>query len=190
MIRKPAKNKHIRYNYKNIIFFIIIIVYFLGLSAGCYMTIKNALNLDFVKSVTGVTDSSITAYNGDFRRFKTFLIRDIIFFLIALLIKYSGILRGLCICLPFVISLQNGAIISNDYVSGLGLFSLTCDYILRNTAASFIFLIYCSILIYDILRDREDKKRDKRTVFIYILSVITIYRIDFLIKNILQNLIG
>ena len=179
MVYKNKDLKKIKYNYKKLIFSVLLIIYLIGLCTGCCFALKNADNFSFVQKVT-FTEKMIKSGNNSIFS----LCRDILLITAVIVLKYSGILKGLCAVVPFIMSVQNSSLYTVRLCSEkTGFFSLLFNVILKDTAVSFLILIYCYITVNDIISGRQSPKNDMKKRIIYITGIILIYIIDFAIKG-------
>ena len=170
------------------IFNIILLLYIAGLCAGCSFACKNATNFDFVKQVT-FTDRMITsAENGILYGNTSLLLRDLIIFATIFILKYSGILKGLAICVPFIFTIQNGSIyyvLLYQYKTSF--YQLLFYYVLKDVAIGLMLVLFVYITVKDIFNNREDTTKDFTRLFVYYICILTIYAIDYLIKSIVYH---
>ena len=183
---KDSKNKYLNKNY---IFAAVVFIYFIGLIAGCSFVFKNGDNLTFVKKVTLIEN----IINGEAKPIlalsTTYMTRSLICIITVLILKYSGILKGMCICIPFILAVQNSAIYSILlYENRLSLFQILYTFILKDSAVVFIVLIYCGIIINEIVTYKENVKSDIKKLLIYLTAVCIINLIDYTVKAMIFSL--
>lgn len=184
------KNKDIKIDKlycRKLIFSVILLVYFSGLCAGCSFALKNARNFDFVQKVTFVQNLSEIENMAVSACSARFLARDIIFILLILTFKYSGVLKGLCLCIPFIMAVQNTCIYTIFiYKVKVSVFNLIFNYILKDTAVSFMIILYLYVIVTDIVYGRTNIKKDMKKTLIYSTGIILIYIIDTVIKMVIH----
>lgn len=165
-----------------LVFSLILILYFAGLCSGCAFTLKNAENIDFAAKIT-LSQNIINMENSAiFVRYIKSAARDISFILIMLTLKYSGVLKGMCLCVPFITALQNGCIYVVNYIKGKSLKSLIFEYIIKDTAISFLIILFCYVIISEIISGRKNIKKDRQKTSVYIIGILRVYIIDYVIK--------
>lgn len=177
---KDSKNKYLNKNY---IFAAVIFIYFIGLIAGCSFVFKNGDNLTFVKKVTLIEN----IINGETKPISalstTYVTRSLICIITVLILKYSGILKGMCICIPFILAVQNSAMYSILlYENRFSLFQILYTFMLKDSAVVFIVLIYCGIIINEIVTYKENVKSDIKKLLLYLTAVCIINLIDYTVK--------
>lgn len=184
MVYKNKDLKKDKLYYRKLIFSVLLIIYFAGLCAGCAFALKNTDNFDFVKKVTFIENLANVEKSSVLAHSVRFLLRDIILIISVIIFKYSGILKGLCLCVPFIMAVQNSCLYTVlMYQVKTGIFNLIFHYILKDTAVSFVVIIYTFIIINELLRGRERPQKDIRRTFVYIRGIFIIYVIDFAVKS-------
>ena len=184
MIYKSKEFK--RSSFNKFIFNLIIFLYFLGLCAGSIFAVKNADNWDFIKRVTNIENLTFQSKIPFFKLYKQYILNNISFVALVLIFKYSGILKSMAAVIPFILAIQNSCV----YIilladSQLSIYALLFEHILKNTAVSFIIVLYVYTIIKEILSGREDVKKDIKKLLIYWITILGIYLIDYLIKAII-----
>ena len=91
MIYKKNKFGIYGIQYKKLIFFTVIIVYFIGICSGSYFAFKNTGNLLFVQKVTVIQNLLQVEKTGDLGLSVRYFIRDVLLIASILLFKYSDI---------------------------------------------------------------------------------------------------
>lgn len=182
MIKKAGNRKYIRNNRQKKIFTVLIIIYIAGILAGCVFSLKNSNNITFVKTITLTSNTESIRNNTISDRLKLFLSRDILCVLSALMLRHSGLLKGLCVCIPFIAAVQNSSVFITDYYSGSSISTIMTRYGLRCTASSFLIIMYCTVILGYILRNREGEREEAKVTAVYICGIILIYVIDVSIK--------
>ena len=183
MINKSKEFKKNSFNHNRLIFNIILVVYILGLFVGCAFATQNADNLDFVKQITLTQNIILRPEKRILTANKGYLQRDLAILTIVLLLKYSGVLKGVSVCIPFILAVQNSCVYSTLFSEkAVSVFELLFQYILKDTAVTIIMILYVHTTIKEILARREEVPRDLRKLCAYYLGVLCIYIIDYVIK--------
>ena len=177
-----------RCNTVKYIFYSLCIIYISGVIAGSAFAAKNSWNIAFIEKVTFTENFNESDNLADLSRYTMFLCRDIACILSIILLKYSGIMKGICICVPFFQAVQNSSIFITDYINNKSLFNLITSYSVRNTASAFITLMFCAITIKDIFNNREDSTADLKYTIIYVAGIMSVYIIDYTIKSLFNQL--
>ena len=186
MVYKNTGNKKFKIKYKKILFIIAIVIYIIGLCTGCCFAFKNSQNMAFVQKVTDVEELINAGNKGILAASAKYLSRDIILLCQVLIFKYSGILKGLCFAMPFIMAVQNSCIYAgNIYQSRLTVFNLFFNFILKDTAVAMILLLYTCITTNEILSDKYIPKKDIINLSVYISAIIIVYIIGFTVKYLL-----
>lgn len=181
LYKKPVKKSDKIYR-KNVIFIILLAIYTCGLCAGCAFALKNSENFEFVHRVTLTHNfnAALRVYTG---LDLSFLVRDLLRIIFLVLLKYSGILKGFTVSVPFAMALQNACIYISLLCSGVKnniiLFMTTA---LKNSSIIFLILIFCGIIVTDIIDERENHRKDIKTATVYSISISLIYVIDYFVR--------
>ena len=180
MIYKKNKFGIYGIQYKKLIFFTVIIVYFTGICSGSYFTFKNTANLLFVQKVTVIQNLLQVEKTGDLGLSVRYFIRDVLLIASILLFKYSGALKGVCVVIPFILAVQNSctyaSIICNNNIS---LFKLITNYIMKDTTISLLIILITTQTIIEIIANKYDIRTDMKKIIWYYLAVISVYFINF-----------
>lgn len=179
MIYKKNKFRIYGIQYKKLIFFTVIIVYFVGICSGSYFAFKNTGNLLFVQKVTVIQNLLQVEKTGDLGLSVQYFIRDVLLIASILLFKYSGALKGVCVVIPFILAVQNSCIYASVICNNISLFKLIADYIIKDTAISILLIILTTQTIIEIIANKYDIRTDMKKIIWYYLAVISIYFINF-----------
>ena len=179
MIYKKNKFRIYGIQYKKLIFFTVIIVYFIGICSGSYFAFKNTDNLLFVQKVTVIQNLLQVEKTGDLGLSVRYFIRDVLLIASILLFKYSGALKGVCVVIPFILAVQNSCIYASIICNNISLFKLITDYIIKDTAISILLIILTTQTIIEIIANKYDIRTDMKKIIWYYLAVISIYFINF-----------
>ena len=180
MIYKKNKFGIYGIQYKKLIFFTVIIVYFIGICSGSYFAFKNTGNLLFVQKVTVIQNLLQVEKTGDLGLSVRYFIRDVLLIASILLFKYSGALKGVCVVIPFILAVQNSCIYASTICNNnISLFKLVTDYIIKDTAISILLIILTTQTIIEIIANKYDIRTDMKKIIWYYLAVISIYFINF-----------
>ena len=184
MVYKNKDSKRNKYYYKKLIFSLLLIIYITGLCTGCLFALKNTDNLHFVQKVMFI-EKYINNENMLFSgQYITFLSRDLLCLIIITLLKYCGLMKGLCAIVPFVMSAQNaGLYVILMYKNKISFFKIIFEVMLKDTAVSFIIILYCYIIIQEIRICKENHKKDIKMMLVYISVIISVYVIDMVVKS-------
>lgn len=183
MIYKHKESKLKRINLHRVLLTVLFCISFIGLCTGCLFALKNADNFDFVKQIT-ITEKYIQKVNtGIFEPYSRILIRDVIICCSVLFLKYSGLQKSIVICIPFIMSVQNGAVytvlLSAENIS---VFHLLFNYVFKDTAVLLIITLYVYTIIKQIINNKNNIKKDIYLLIFYIAAIILIYIIYFIVK--------
>ncbi len=182
MLNKNYDLKTNRNLVQKIIFYTVLAIYICGLCCGCLFALKNSENTAFVSRITGVEKMVKNGNNTLFTVFAAVYIRDVFSLASVLVLKYSGVLKGMCVCRPFVAALQNGCVYIVNYHSGVEIYDLIVRYILKDTANGFLLILFCYVIVSDIINDRYNYRRDIAKFTVYITGITVVYIVDFIIK--------
>ena len=147
---------------------ILILIYILGVISGYLFISDNTENELFAAYL-----SRKNTYNTT------------VFFFMAFLLKYSGIL-GTAVCLlPFLSGINNSVYYYNLFSDAKGLEFKTITDILSNTAIIMLLILYCIVILLQIFNKKYNIRRDIKYFFVYISAVIVIYLLKFTMNIIL-----
>ncbi len=184
MIRKNKDFKLSQNTKYKVTFNILLLIYITGLCTGCVFTLKNAYNLDFVKYITLTENISKQAREVDLAVIAPYILRDIVICTLIPFLKYSGIQKSLIICVPFILSVQNGCIYSIlFYEKNINIFNIMFNYVLKDTAITIILLLFIFTTVKEILSKKYNIKKDIKKLFVYYISISCVYIIYYLIKR-------
>lgn len=187
MVYKNNEIKNLKIQYRKLIFSLVLLIYFIGLCAGCSFAFKNSRNLAFVQKVTVIENIANTENTALFALSGRYLARDLIMLSMILVFKYAGILKGLCVTVPFIMAVQNSCIyISKIYLENLSFFNLFFYFFIKDTAVIFIILVYNYTVVNEIINHKSFVKSDIKKLMIYSVAIILIYIIDTVIKTMLN----
>lgn len=188
MVSKNFHKKESKYIQRKFILYIILFIYILGIAIGCIFSFKNDTNLNFVKEIT-FTDNFLNNKNIFVYMFKLFL-RDVFILTFALIFKYAGILKSLCICIPFILSIQNACIYSVLILENkISILNLLFTYLIKDTTISLLLLYYCYILMNEILEKKINPKKDIKRFSIFFLGIVFIYFFAIILEIIVHPLL-
>ena len=167
MVNKSIYNKKI-INAEKYIFCILLLGYITGICIGSYFVLSNTENADFTNNV--LSDST----------FKVLL-----FFIIALLLKYSGILSGLLIILPMFLGVHNSAGYSCIILNKSTIKYKTAFTMLKDTAIVMLLVFYIILIVNQIINKKYNLKRDLKYFTIYFTASVVVLLIEFILSNII-----
>lgn len=186
MVYKNKERKINRLQIKRFVFTILLIVYCIGLAAGCAYAVKNSGQPDISNYFTSLSGGEKGAL---FRYTISSLCRDAVCICAVTVLKYSGILKGFCIGVPFVFSARNACVYTVALLKKqTSIFSLVFFYILRDSAVTFLVLALCYVTCTDIVQNRLNVKKDLRTLAAYLAGLFFVYIIDFAVKSVILPL--
>ena len=186
MIYKNNDIKNNRIQYQKLIFSLVLIIYFAGICTGCTFAFKNSQNLTFVQKVTVIENITKLEKTAFLALSVRYFVRDCLMFCMVLVFKYSGILKGMCLTIPFVTAVQNSCIYATViYENKIGIFNLFFHYILKDTSVIFILLIYTYIIINEIVSNKDYPRSDVKKLVVYLIAISFIYIIDITVKTML-----
>lgn len=183
MVYKNRKKKINRFQTRKMIFACILLIYCAGLAAGCTYAAKNNFNIGSMLSGSLYKSYRIMDKSQVFDYCASFFVRDILCICSVTVFKYSGILKGFSIGVPFIFSVQNAGIYTMLlHRRQTGIFQLIFIYILKDSAITFLLLMLCYVTVNEIIQNRYNAQRDVKVLSVYCLGVLFIYIIDFAVK--------
>lgn len=168
-IQRPktaTKNKRLRAE-KNILI-MLIIIYISGLCTGSMF-------------VFGLKDSSAVMNYIH----STSIAQIIIYFILILILKYSGFLSCLICIFPAVLGIQNAAVYCKEITNSRQISYTLISAILKDTSAAMLFLLYIIIIITQIVNKKYNIKRDLKYFLVYFIGINIIYIINAVINKII-----
>ena len=150
------------------IFVLLLFSYILGICIGSFFVMSDNKNADFSGLI--VSDSS----------FKV-----LIYFILAILFKYSGVLSGMLGILPLFLGIQNSAnyccLILDNNVNKYK----TALTMLKDTAIVMLLAFYIIVIINQIINKKYIFKRDLKYFFVYFIASVTIIIMESIINSII-----
>lgn len=168
MVRKIKNNKIPANKMEKVTFILLVLGYIFGICIGSYVAFNNPILF---------TESRLSHGN---------LLGYLIYFISAIILKYSGILSGAMCTLPVFAGIQNSAFYCN-YILNFENKSIykTVIVMIMDSAVIFLLILYITIIIMQILSGKFTVKKDIRYIAIYSAAVIVINTV----YNILNNII-
>ncbi|MBR5805949.1 MAG: hypothetical protein IKY30_04150 [Oscillospiraceae bacterium] len=181
MIYKKTKNKKLKH--KDILLILLIIIYIAGVFIGCDFAFKNSRNMAFIQKVTCVDLILKSAAESKFAVYVQYLKRDLLAVCSILILKYSGVLKGLSISVPFIIAVQNSCIYAGNLCRNNFSFSkLFLDFIIKDTSVVMIILLYTMTITTEILNNKYNPRKEIINLSLYASTIAMVYIIDFTVK--------
>lgn len=182
MVYKNSSNK-ILLNRNKIIVVFLILIYISGIFSGCAFAFKNAENLIFVQKVLDIEKIIKSLNSGNLTSLLKYIFRDFALLCAIIILKYSGVLKGIVISIPFAYAVQNTCIyICAIFNKTTTFFNLIFSYLLKDIAVGMIIIVYTYSIIIEILNDRYNLKKDSIRLIIHTVAVTFIYVVDFSVK--------
>ena len=186
MLKKLNDAKMNKYNLRKIIFLILLVLYAVGIGAGCLYAFKNTDNMKFISYIVEAD------YNNNLNNTKSLsyhigcLIKNLLFLLSVYILKYSGVLKGLCLSIPFVMGLQNSCVycylISNKKTA---IITILKTVLLRDVAVCMVIYLAIMLVICDILYDRYAVATDMKRFSFLTFVIVSINFINRIINTLL-----
>ena len=114
------------------------------------------------------------------------LIKNLLFLLSVYILKYSGVLKGLCLSIPFVMGLQNSCVycylISNKKTA---IITILKTVLLRDVAVCMVIYLAIMLVICDILYDRYAVATDMKRFSFLTFVIVSINFINRIINTLL-----
>ena len=155
-------------NAEKYIFCILLLGYILGICIGSFFVLDNAENATFTSNV--MSDKNFKA---------------LLYFIIALLLKYSGVLSGLLIILPMFLGIHNSAGYSCIILNNESLKYKTAFAMLKDTAIVMLLVLYIVLIVNQIINKKYNLKKDCKYFIVYFGASSLIILIEQLINTIL-----
>ncbi|MBR2027683.1 MAG: hypothetical protein IKA10_01675 [Oscillospiraceae bacterium] len=159
-------NKKIR-NTEKYAFILLVSGYISGLCIGAFFVFSNNANAAFTNSVVNHNDLYVLTV-----------------FIIALILKYSGILSGVMCTLPVFLGICNSAYYCNYIINNKNkiLYTAILD-MLKDTAICILLILYIIIIILQISSKKYILKKDLKYLAVYLSGASIIYIFEHLLKK-------
>ncbi len=162
--KKFSSKKHI--NTDKYIFMLLLLSYIAGICIGSFFVLSDSENARF----TNVILSQIN--------FKVLL-----YFIMALLLKYSGVLSGILGILPLFIGIQNSA----DYCCGIlnktDIKYETALTMLKDTSIVMLLVFYIIVIINQIINKKYNLKKDIKYFSVYFMAATAVLIMEYVLKT-------
>lgn len=168
MVHKSKENRKQFIKAEKYILILLVISYIAGVCSGCYFVLSNKDNAIFTSYIT--TGNAINIG---------------IFFILALLLKYSGVLSGLLYVLPFFSGIQNSACYCRYFLMDKVPVESLIFAVIKDSAVILLLILYIIVIISQILNRKYNIKKDFKYFSLYFSGMIIVYIIDFIIKTII-----
>ncbi len=164
------------------ILIIMISIYILGVIIGSFLIYIDKDSSNFL--ITILKNSMAISISEEVSVFSSFqnLFNDIIFFLLICLLKYSGVLKILTSSIPLIYGMKNSILYSMASINGMNFIKILSSLTIKDTAISFLLILYSASVLNEIIKEKEDIKYDLKILLAYIIAVFSIYIIDVGLK--------
>ena len=109
----------------------------------------------------------------------------VIFFILAFLLKYSGILSTGIYMLPYFAGVNNSASYFNIIADEQKINFETVIEVFKDTSVIMLLMLYIIIIILQVINRRYNIKKDIKYFTIYTSAALTILVLEFVLKNII-----
>lgn len=150
------------------IFILLLLSYILGICIGSFFVFSDEINADF-------TNKIISHHN-----FKALL-----YFIIAFMLKYSGVLSGLLAALPLFLGIQNSAGYSCKIMNPSSIKYEAALTAIKDAAVIMLLIFYIIIIINQIINKRYLLKKDLKYFCVYFSGALIVIILHILIKSII-----
>ena len=135
--------------------------------------------------LTGIYFGCYYIFSKDITHFLNFLdinsINSAVYIILALLLKYSGIMSVLLYILPFFSGLQNSVLYCQNIING----NSNIGIVIKDTAVTMLLIIYITIIIMQIINKKYNIKKDVKYFSVYFCGVIIIQIISQFINSVI-----
>ena len=167
MVSKIKKNTKIKINSEKYIQGLLLIGYFTGLCAGSYFIFSSRENAAFANNVLNAGT-----------------IKSLVYFPVALILKYSGILSGALCTLTFFSGIQNSAAYCNNILnSNNNYIYSTVITMFKDTAVLMLLILYITIIINQVINGKYNIKKDFKYFSVYFCGAAIINIFEYILKN-------
>jgi len=165
MVNKKFNNKKI-INAEKYIFLLLLLSYITGICIGSFFVFSNNDNAKFTNVLISQKDFKVLLY-----------------FIIALLLKYSGVLSGMLSILPLFLGIQNAANYSCCILNISDTKYKTAFTILKDTAIVMLLVFYIIIIINQIINKKYILKKDIKYFTVYFIAATVIIVLGNILKK-------
>lgn len=150
------------------IFVLLLLSYILGICIGSFFVFSNKVNAEFTHRIIS---------NYDFK--------VLLYFITALLLKYSGVLSGLLAALPLFLGIQNSAGYSCKIMNPFTIKYEAALTAIKDTAVIMLLIFYIIIIINQIINKRYQLKKDLKHFCVYFSGALIVILLHILIRTII-----
>lgn len=169
MINKRNKSKNKIRNLEKYSLILLISGYVFGIFTGAFFVFSDNQNAEFTNTV--ITHNNLDIF---------------IYFAVALILKYSGILSGAMCLLPIFLGIHNSTYYCDYIINAENkLIYTTVLTILKDTSVCILLILYITILIVQISLQKNNFKKDIKYLIVYITGVSVINLLEYIFVNII-----
>ena len=165
MVNKNSKAK--KYiNAEKYIFALLLLSYIIGVSIGSYFILSNRENAEFTANIISRNSFKVLLY-----------------FIMTLLFKYSGVLSGMLGILPLFLGIHNASGYCTVLLEKGDIKYETALILLKDTAIVMLLVFYIIVVINQILNDRYVPKKDIKYFIVYFFAAIMVILLEYILKT-------
>lgn len=167
MVKNVKKNKKSYANAEIHTLILLLSAYLLGVCIGCFYVYSNKSNAIFSLNV-------INSYAA----------KNILYFVAALILKYSGILSGIICILPVFIGIQNSIYYCSYILNSTDkIIYTTILTVIKDSALTFLLILYIIVIVSQILNQKYVLKKDLKYFAVYFSGANIIILLEYLLKT-------
>ena len=167
MVSKIKSSKKEYINTEKYALILLLFGYVLGILIGCFFVYSNAENAELINNL--IKDSYV---------------KKLIYFISALILKYSGILSGAICTLPIFSGIQNSAYYCSYILnSDKKIIYKIVLKMLSDTALTILLILYLIIIINQIANKKYNLKKDFKYFSVYIGGSSIIIILKYVLEN-------
>lgn len=167
MLYKKMKIETLHIDCEKYIFGLLLFAYILGVCLGCYFVFSSKENAIFTSYLVSKSPLKIIMY-----------------FIFALILKYSGVLSSFVCLLPALVGLQNSVYYCSIILEkNKDVFVSLLPLVLKDTSITLLLIIYITLIAYQIIEKKYDYKNDFKYFSVYVIGSVSVLAIDYAIKS-------
>jgi len=163
------KNRNIKNNaaFEKYILIVLLSSYLLGVCIGCYFIFSSDINYGYAENIVQIQTFGILLY-----------------FVIALILKYSGILKGIIYILITFLGIQNSANYCNYILNKSDkIIYSTVLAVIKDSTVTLLLILYIIVIINQIINKKYIVKKDLKYFSVYFTGALIILLLEYALKT-------
>lgn len=183
MLKKLNDAKINKYSLRKIFFLVVLVLYAVGIGAGCLYAFKDADNMKFISYIVGTDYENNLGNDKSFSFYIGCVIKNLLFLLFIYILKYSGVLKGLCLSVPFVMGLQNSCVYCYlIFDKKINIITVLKTMLLKDVAVCMVVSLAVMLVACDIFYDKYAVTNDVKRFSFLAFAIMSINFINRIIN--------